>query len=208
MSTPAPAPAGAAAATLLPPTPPPPTHLLLMGVCGAGKSSVGQALAAAHGLPFLDADAFHPPANVAKMARGEPLTDEDRAPWLAAIGARMAAEWARGARCVFTCSALRRVYRDALRAALPGLALVLLQADAVTLAARLAARSGHFMPPALLASQLAALEPQAQGEPAFAAVDCSACGSVEAAAQAVRDASSAFFAAVAADGSRAPAAQG
>ena len=170
------------------------THLLLMGVCGSGKSSVGQALAAAHGLPLLDGDAFHPAANIAKMARGEALTDADRGPWLAAIGARMAAEWGAGRRCVFTCSALKRSYRDALRAALPGLALVLLQADAATLAARLAARSGHFMPPALLASQLATLEPQAQGEEAFAAVDCSACGSVEAAAQAVRGACSAFFA--------------
>jgi 4-hydroxy-tetrahydrodipicolinate synthase len=98
------------------------THLVVvMGVSGAGKSTVGSLIAERLGLPFRDADDFHPPANVAKMSRGQPLTDEDRAPWLAAIGAHLAAHRGRG--CVVTCSALKRAYRDALRQAAPGHAL-------------------------------------------------------------------------------------
>ena len=132
-----------------------------MGVCGCGKSTVGQALSAALGLGFLDADTFHPPSNVQKMARGQPLTDEDRAPWLAAIAQRMREEHSAGRRCIFSCSALKRAYRDVLRAAVPAeqpLLCVLLSADSAVLSARLAARTGHFMNPALLESQLATLE--------------------------------------------------
>jgi gluconokinase len=165
-----------------------------MGVCGSGKTTIGQTLAAAHGLPFFDADSFHPQANRDKMSRGEPLTDADRAPWLAALARSMAAECAAGRRCVFTCSALRRAYRDVLRGGLPegcSLALVLLRAEEALLAARLAARAGHFMPPALLASQLATLEPQGADEAPFAVVNAS--GSVDCVAAAVRAACSDFF---------------
>ena len=90
-----------------------------MGVCGSGKTTVGQALSTALHLGFLDADSFHPPENVRKLVSGQPLTDEDRAPWLAAIAQRMREEHAAGRRCVFTCSALKRAYRDVLRAAVP-----------------------------------------------------------------------------------------
>jgi gluconokinase len=174
------------------------SHLLLMGVCGSGKSTVGALLSAAHGLPLHDADAFHPPANLAKMSSGQALTDEDRAPWLAALARRMGEECSAGRRCIFTCSALKRAYRDALRAGLPGdrpLALVLLRADGQTLAARLAARAGHFFPPALLASQLAALEPQGPGEPPFATVDAAAGCSADSTAAAVVAACGSFFSA-------------
>ncbi|MBW8269451.1 gluconokinase [Caldovatus sp. SYSU G05006] len=133
-----------------------------MGVSGAGKSTVGPLLAAALGVPFADGDAFHPPANVAKMAAGTPLSDEDRWPWLAAIGAWLAAQEATGA--VVACSALRRAYRDRLRQACPGLRFVHLAGARALIAKRLAARAGHFMPAGLLESQFATLEDPA-GEP-------------------------------------------
>jgi gluconokinase len=132
-----------------------------MGVSGSGKSTVGRMLAEALSLPFADADDFHPPANIAKMRAGTPLTDEDRWPWLDALGAWLAAQPAGG---VVACSALKRAYRDRLRAALPGLRLLFLHGDAALIAARQAARPGHFMPPALMASQLATLEPPAPEE--------------------------------------------
>lgn len=141
------------------------THrLLLMGVSGSGKSTIGPLLAEALALPFADADAFHPPANIAKMASGQPLTDEDRWPWLDALGAWLAAEPRGG---VVACSALRRAYRDRLRARVPGLRLAFLAGDAALIAARQAGRSGHFMPPALMASQFATLEPPAPEEGAI-----------------------------------------
>ena len=127
--------------------------VVVMGVSGSGKTTVGAALADALGLRFVDGDALHPAANVAKMAAGIPLGDADRAPWLDAIGAVLAA-----GPVVVACSALKRAYRDRLRAAAPGLQLVFLDGDRALLASRMAARPGHFMPTSLLDSQLATLE--------------------------------------------------
>ena len=132
------------------------SHLVLvMGVSGAGKSTIGTLLAAQLGVPFADADDFHPPANVAKMSAGQPLVDEDRWPWLEAIGAWMDARSTGG---VVTCSALKRVYRDRLRADRPQVRLLHLAGDAALIGARQAARPDHFMPPSLMASQFATLE--------------------------------------------------
>lgn len=130
-------------------------HVVVMGVSGCGKTTVGQGLAAALGLPFIEGDDLHPPANVARMAAGIPLTDADREGWLQSIGAALAAE-PRGA--VASCSALKRAYRDRLRAAVPGLRLVHLHGAPALLAERLALRRGHYMPPSLLQSQLDTLE--------------------------------------------------
>jgi gluconokinase len=135
-----------------------------MGVSGSGKSTIGPLLAEALALPFADADAFHPPANIAKMAAGTPLTDEDRWPWLDALGAWLAAEPAGG---VVACSALRRAYRDRLRGLVPGLRFLHLHGDAALIAARQAGRPGHFMPPGLMASQFATLEPPVPEEDAI-----------------------------------------
>lgn len=129
-------------------------RVVVMGVAGCGKSQLGAALAKATGAEFVEGDALHPAANIAKMAAGTALTDADRAPWLAACGAALAAH----PRAVLACSALRIGYRDALRAAVPGLRFLYLAVPEPVLAARLAARQGHFMPPALLASQLATLD--------------------------------------------------
>jgi gluconokinase len=130
--------------------------VVVMGVTGAGKSTVGTKLAERMGVPFRDADAFHPPSNIAKMSAGQPLTDDDRWPWLDAIGAHLAAHRATG--CVVTCSALKRAYRDRLRTAAPGLRFVHLHGDVALVAARQAARQGHFMPASLVPSQFATLE--------------------------------------------------
>lgn len=150
--------------------PPPPRLVLLMGVAGSGKTTVGRAAAAALGWPYFEADDFHPPANRAKLARGAPLDDTDRAPWLAALRDQMDACRAAGRSAVFSCSALKAAYRAYLRApgppgAAPGegggaraLVLIHLQLDAATAAARVAARPGHFMPASLVESQFAALE--------------------------------------------------
>jgi len=127
--------------------------VVVMGVSGSGKTTVGAALADALELPFVDADSLHPPANVAKMAAGIPLDDADRAPWLDAVGAVLA----RGP-VVVACSALKRAYRDKLRSAAPDLQLVFLDGSPTLLASRMTARPGHFMPTSLLDSQLATLE--------------------------------------------------
>jgi gluconokinase len=140
--------------------------LVVMGVSGAGKSTVGTLIAERLGVPFRDADDFHPPANIAKMSAGTPLTDADRWPWLDAIGAHLAAHRARG--CVVTCSALKRAYRDRLRAAAPGLRFVFLHGAMELVAARQAARAGHFMPASLVASQFATLEAPGADENAIA----------------------------------------
>lgn len=129
-------------------------RILVMGVSGAGKSEVGARLAQAIGARFVEGDDLHPPANRAKMASGTPLTDDDRWPWLDLVGAALEPP-----PVVAACSGLRRAYRDRLRAHAPGLIAVHLVASEGALAQRLARRRGHFMPPALLASQLATLEP-------------------------------------------------
>ena len=130
-----------------------------MGVSGCGKSSLGGALAAALALPFTDADDLHPAANRAKMAAGQPLTDADRWPWLLAVGTVLAKSAG-----VVACSALRRSYRDRLRDTAGPVQFLHLVAPREVIAERLAARRGHFMPIALLDSQLATLEPLAPGE--------------------------------------------
>jgi gluconokinase len=133
------------------------THLVVvMGVTGAGKSTVGTLIARRLGLSFRDADDFHPPANIAKMSAGQPLTDEDRWPWLDAIGAHLATHRGRG--CIVTCSALKRAYRDRLRGAAPELRFVFLYGEVALVASRQASRQGHFMPASLVSSQFATLE--------------------------------------------------
>ena len=137
---------------------------LVMGVSGAGKTTLGAALAARLGTPFLDADDLHPSANRAKMAAGEALTDADRAPWLDAVAQVIGGWAAAGTGGVAACSALRRRYRDRLRQADPELVTVFLELDEAALARRLAARRGHYFAPSLLGSQLALLEPPGADE--------------------------------------------
>lgn len=141
-----------------------------MGAAGAGKTTVGRALADRLGRTSLDADALHAPDAVARMARGEGLTDEERAPWLDRVAARMAEVQTSGAPLVLACSALRQAHRDRLRAADPAARFVWLDAPPDVLAARLAARTGHYAGPALLTSQLAALE-EPTGEPDVVRLD-------------------------------------
>ena len=131
--------------------------IVVMGVCGCGKSTIGEALAKALHWPFLDADDFHPPANVDKMARGEPLTDDDRWPWLDRIAAELAEILARGGHAVLACSALKAAYRERLARA-GDVRFVHLHGDYETIGSRLAARRHRYMPASLLASQFAALE--------------------------------------------------
>jgi gluconokinase len=130
--------------------------IVIMGVSGAGKTAVGTALAARLGATFKDADHLHPLPNVQKMTAGIPLTDEDRWPWLRLVGAELAAEHPQG--IVVACSALKRAYRDAIRAAAPSTRFILLKVDPSVLKDRLVQRPGHFMPASLLTSQLATLE--------------------------------------------------
>jgi len=137
--------------------------VVLMGVTGAGKTTVGQQLAAALGWTFVEGDAFHPPANIAKMHRGEPLDDADRAPWLRAIRQRIDELVASAQSAVIACSALKRAYREVLARDRPEVTFVYLKASAALIAERLRHRAGHFMPPALLQSQLDTLEEPADG---------------------------------------------
>ncbi len=134
------------------------TIVVVMGVSGSGKTTIAERLAAAEGWTLLEGDSFHPPANVAKMASGTPLTDEDRWPWLRAIAAAIDAYRARGESAVVACSALRRAYRDILIGERKDVRLVYLRGSQALIAARLRARKGHFMPPALLDSQFRTLE--------------------------------------------------
>lgn len=129
-----------------------------MGVSGCGKSTIAELYAQRTGATLIEADVFHPPANIAKMSAGIPLTDDDRAGWLAAMADRLAEGKARGEAMVVTCSALKKAYRDRLRQADPDLFFVFLDGSQELLQARLDARKGHFMPPGLLGSQLATLE--------------------------------------------------
>jgi len=139
-----------------------PSPTVVMGVSGAGKSTVGAALAQRLGVPFLDADTLHPPANVAKMAAGEPLNYDDRYPWLKRVGEWLVAHQDGG---VVACSALKRKYRDQLRVPCPRVEFLLLNGSPEMIGRRLAARSGHFMPAALLWSQFETLEPLDVDEP-------------------------------------------
>ena len=132
---------------------------VVMGVSGCGKSSVGLQLATALGAPYLEGDAYHSYANVAKMSAGMALTDGDRADWLKALHAEILAARDRHAGLVLSCSALKRRYRDLLRGADPQLRFAHLHGPRELIAARMAARPGHYMPTSLLDSQLASLEP-------------------------------------------------
>ncbi|OJU38698.1 MAG: gluconate kinase [Microbacterium sp. 69-10] len=129
-------------------------RVVVMGPSGCGKSTVGRALADALGARFVDGDDLHPSANVEKMAAGVPLTDEDRMPWLATVGAELGSD----ARIVIACSALRRVYRDAIRESEPGVFFAELTASRDELVRRMGQRGAHFMPASLLDSQLETLE--------------------------------------------------
>jgi gluconokinase len=131
--------------------------VIVMGVAGCGKTTFGELLAERLGLDYVEADVFHPRANVAKMASGQPLNDEDRFPWLVTIGDRLRASADTG--IVVSCSALKRSYRDQLRAAAPRAWFVHLDLDQATAMRRVAARPDHFMPASLVASQFAVLEP-------------------------------------------------
>ena len=137
---------------------PPPLVIVLMGVSGSGKSTAGAALSRALGWPFRDADSFHPPANVEKMSRGTPLTDEDRWPWLAAIAQWVDERRASGEPGIVSCSALKRAYRDRIIGPRNRVQLVYLDGNQDLIGQRLQARKGHFMPPALLDSQFKTLE--------------------------------------------------
>jgi gluconokinase len=148
-----------------------PPALVVMGVAGAGKTTLGEALARRLGWAFKDGDELHPPANVAKMAAGIPLGDDDRAPWLAAIGAWLDLEGREGAAAIVTASALKRRYRDTLREGRPQVRFVFVALDESAIAARLARREGHFFPPSLLASQFTALEVPGADEPDVITVD-------------------------------------
>ena len=146
--------------------------IVVAGVSGSGKSTVGALLAARLDVPFADADDLHPASNVAKMAGGSALDDDDRWPWLAAVGRELAGASATG--LVMACSALTRRYRDAILAEAPAVRFVLLEAGHELLERRMLARTDHFMPASLLDSQLATLEPLADDEPGVAVANVGA----------------------------------
>ncbi|MFE0759168.1 gluconokinase [Inquilinus sp. NPDC058860] len=146
-----------------------PGVVIVMGVSGSGKTTIGRQLARRMAGVFADADSFHPPANIEKMKAGHPLTDDDRWPWLDAMAAQIGQWLADGQPAVLACSALKRVYRDRLvghqpEGGRPGVAFLYLSGSEAVIAARLANRKGHFMPPALLRSQFETLEPPGDGE--------------------------------------------
>lgn len=138
-----------------------PRHVVVMGVSGSGKTTVAAELARRTGATFAEGDDFHPPENVAKMSAGTPLDDEDRWPWLEALAAWTAEQ---DGPTVLTCSALKRSYRDVLRAADPATYFLHVHADPEVLHRRVEARRGHYMPPSLLQSQLDTLEPLEEDE--------------------------------------------
>lgn len=139
--------------------------IVLMGVAGVGKSSVLQALVQRLDWPTLEGDSLHPPENVTKMAAGTPLTDDDRAPWLEAVARWIGDRERERSSSIVTCSALRKPYRDVLRRGHPSVWFAHLAAPVAELEARIRKRKGHFMPPSMLGSQLATLEPLARDEP-------------------------------------------
>jgi len=140
---------------------------VVMGVSGSGKSVIGSRLARALGLEFVEGDSYHSSENVARMSAGIPLTDADRQAWLAAIAARLDAARRAGVGLVVSCSALKRSYRDVLRAGRADIQFVCLQGDRALIDQRLADRRGHFMPSSLLDSQFAILEPPSADEDAW-----------------------------------------
>ena len=143
-------------------------RVVIMGVAGCGKSSVGAALSAALGVPYVDGDDLHPAANVDKMRRGVALSDHDRWPWLGQVAACLQ----NSAPVIVGCSALKRAYRDRIRAGVQGeVAFVHLSGDRDLIAARMAQRQGHYMPLSLLDSQFAALEPPGQDEAFTVTID-------------------------------------
>jgi len=142
-------------------------HLVVMGVSGCGKSAAGQAIAARLGLPLVEGDSFHPQHNIDKMRQGLPLTDADRAGWLALLGEELRG---RPQGAVLACSALKAAYREVLRAAVPGLRFVHLALTEAQALERVATRAGHFYPPSLVASQFQALE-DPSGEAGVVTVD-------------------------------------
>jgi gluconokinase len=145
--------------------------IVVMGVSGCGKSSMGEALSSRLGLPFIEGDALHPETNIAKMSAGIPLTDEDRWPWLETVGSVLR-EYRETGGAIVACSALKKAYRDALRQAAGGeLVFVFMSGSRALLEDRMRVRSGHFMPASLLDSQLATLESPGRDEDAIV-VDC------------------------------------
>jgi gluconokinase len=134
------------------------TGLIVMGVAGCGKTTVGKALAARLGWDFFDADVFHPPANVAKMAAGIPLDDEDRVPWLTALHELLTRSLQSGRHPVLACSALKQRYRDTLLAGNDGIRVVYLRGSHDLILARMNDRTDHYMKPGMLSSQFEALE--------------------------------------------------
>ena len=140
-------------------------RVVVMGVSGSGKSTVGRALARLLGLPFVEGDSLHPPRNVSLMAAGIPLTDADRQGWLQAVAVQLAEAQQQGV--VVTCSALKYSYRELLRASAPDLRLVHLVGEPAVLAQRMSSRAGHYMPASLLQSQLDTLEPPGVDEGAI-----------------------------------------
>jgi carbohydrate kinase (thermoresistant glucokinase family) len=166
--------------------------VIVMGVSGAGKSTIAEALNAQLRWPFQEGDALHPPANVQKMHEGVPLTDQDRAPWLRAVRHWIDARIAAAEPGLITCSALKRSYRRDLVAGRTNVRLLYLKADPVVLQERLAHRSGHFMPASLLQSQLDTLEePGPDENPIIVPVDGGLDAAVAAALAAVRAAEAA-----------------
>jgi gluconokinase len=154
-----------------------PCALIVMGVSGSGKTTIGERLAARISWRYEDADTFHPASNVAKMSAGQPLTDEDRWPWLKAIAAEIDRVCTAGERVVIGCSALRRVYRDVLVHGRTDIRIIYLKGTQALVADRLGQRKGHFMPSVLLTSQFNTLEPPTDDEHALTvSID----GSVEA----------------------------
>jgi gluconokinase len=142
-----------------------PVVLVVMGVSGAGKTTLGEMLATRFGWPYKEGDDLHPPANVAKMKSGQPLNDADRAPWLEAIGAWIDAWTRAGQSGVISCSALKRAYRDALDHGRPAVRFVFIDLDEATIAARLKDRKHAYWPASLLHSQFETLEPPQPDEP-------------------------------------------
>lgn len=136
----------------------PPIHVVVMGVSGCGKTTVGEGVAEVLGWRFAEGDAYHPRANIDKMASGTPLDDEDRRPWLERLAVWIGEQESAGRSSVLSCSALKRSYRDVLRSGAPDVRFVHVHGDRSTLEERLSTRAGHFFPARLLDTQLATLE--------------------------------------------------